>query len=134
MKAREQSEHSNGFFAKLEILNINWSKTIMRGTIDQSYAGRRHVITARPIRYRPALAKVLKRAASHLAFYIDNHILYRLCLCSCCSSRLRIGREKLVRSRGFPPKTGERLSLCRCRCGRSTLYQSIVGYIENICW
>jgi hypothetical protein len=41
VKAREQSEHSNGFLAKLKILNINWSKTIMRSTIYQSYAGQK---------------------------------------------------------------------------------------------
>jgi hypothetical protein len=36
-----QSEHTNGFLAKFKILNINWSKRIMRRTIDQSYAGQK---------------------------------------------------------------------------------------------
>ena len=35
--------------------------------------GRSHVITARLIRYRPALANVLKRVVSHLALYINNN-------------------------------------------------------------
>ena len=35
--------------------------------------GRSHVITARLIRYRPALANVFKMAFSYLALYIDNN-------------------------------------------------------------
>ena len=39
---------------------------------------RSHIVTARLIRYRHAFANVLKRAASHLALYIDNNDNSRL--------------------------------------------------------